>query len=75
MKNKPDDRSDNVDKIQEHISNTIENYNRTEEAIEMTEEEETIKTLEEKNNRRQEALNGMKVEIKDEATDKKKGYK
>jgi len=32
-------------------------------------------TLKEKNERRKEALKGMREEIRDEATDKKNGYK
>ncbi len=36
--------------------------------------EKTKKTLIEKNERRREALDGMREEIKDEARDKKNGY-
>lgn len=75
MKNKPDDRRDNVDKIQENISNTIENYHRANEAIEKTDDEKSKKPLEEKNERREEAINGMKSEIREEAIDKRNGYK
>jgi small acid-soluble spore protein (thioredoxin-like protein) len=75
MKIKPDDRRDNVDKIQENISNTIENFNLTEDAIENTEDEKNKKPLEEKNERREEAINGMRSEIRDEAIDKGNGYK
>jgi len=75
MKNKPDDRRDNVDKIQENISNTIENFNLTEETIEKTDDDKNKKTLEAKNDRREEAISGMRSEIKDEAIDKKNGYR
>ena len=75
MKNKPDDRRDNVDEIQHNIGNTIENYNLTEEAIEKTDDEKSIKVLQEKNERRETAINGMRTEIKDEAKDKKNGYR
>ena len=75
MQNKPDDRRDNVDKIQENISNTIENYNLTEEAIEQTDDQKTKQPLEAKNERREDAIDGMRSEIKDEAIDKSKGYK
>ncbi|HEY8889292.1 MAG TPA: small acid-soluble spore protein Tlp [Clostridium sp.] len=75
MQNKPDDRRDNVDKIQENISNTIENYNLTEEAIEQTEDQKNKQPLEAKNERREDAIDGMRSEIKDEAIDKSKGYK
>ena len=75
MKNKPDDRRDNVDRIQRNISNTIENFNLAEEAILKTDDKKTIKTLEDKNDRREESINSMRTEIRDEAIDKKNGYK
>lgn len=75
MKNKPDDRRDNVDRIQYNIDRTIENTELAEELIEKTDDEKKKRTLIEKNERREEALNSMKKEIKDEAIDKQRGYK
>jgi len=75
MGNKPDDRRDNVDKIQRNISNTIENFHLTEETIENSDDEKSKKVLEAKNDRREEAIDGMRSEIRDEAIDKKNGYK
>lgn len=75
MRNKPDDRRDNVDKIQYNIDKTIENIQGTEELIEKTDDQRTKKTLTEKNERREEALDGMRKEIKDEAISKENGYK
>jgi len=75
MKNKPDDRRDNVDKIQYNISNTIENIHRADEMIEKTDDENTKEALSEKNQRREAALDAMREEIKDEAMDKQNGYK
>lgn len=75
MKNKPDDRRDNVDKIQNNINNTIENIHLAGEAIEKTDDEKMKKALKEKNERREESINSMKTEIRDEAIDKKNGYK
>ncbi len=75
MKNKPDDRSDNVDKIQYNIDKTIQNYEIAEEVIGETDNEKTKKDLSEKNERREEALNNMRKEIKDEAMYKKNEYK
>ncbi|MBU5591629.1 small acid-soluble spore protein Tlp [Clostridium sp. MSJ-4] len=75
MKSKPDDRRDNVDRIQNNISNTIENIHRADEMIEETDDENMKRTLSEKNHRREEALNSMREEIKDEAMDKRNGYK
>lgn len=74
MKSKPDNREDNVDKIQYNIGKTIQNYELAEELIDKTDDEKTKKTMIEKNKRREEALNSMREEIKDEATDKKNGY-
>jgi small acid-soluble spore protein (thioredoxin-like protein) len=75
MRNKPDDRRDNVDRIQHNISNTIHNIELAEEMIIKTDDEKTKNTMLEKNDRRREALHGMREEIKDEAIDKQKGYK
>ncbi|MCB2294983.1 small acid-soluble spore protein Tlp [Clostridium algoriphilum] len=75
MENKPDDRRDNVDKIQNNITNTIENYNLAEEAIEKTDDEKDKRAIEEKNQRRLDSIDGMRSEVKDEASDKKNRYK
>jgi small acid-soluble spore protein (thioredoxin-like protein) len=74
MKNKPDDRRDNVDKIQENINNTVENFRLAEETMEQTDNPATIKDIKAKNRRREEALNNMRHEIKDEAEAYEKGY-
>lgn len=57
MKNKlkPDDRTDNVDKIQFNIDNTIENYRETQEVIKGIEDEEMKEDLINKNERRLES--------------------
>lgn len=75
MKNKPDDRRDNVDRIQDNISNTIKNIHLADEMIEKTDDERTKRELSDKNERREEALDGMRSEIKDEATNQKVGIK
>ena len=75
MENKPDDRRDNVDRIQDNISSTIQNIHRAEEMISKTDDEKMKATLTEKNERRDEALNDMRSEIRDEAIDKQNGYK
>ncbi|MBC8590923.1 small acid-soluble spore protein Tlp [Wansuia hejianensis] len=77
MKNKPkpDDRRDNVERIQFNIDNTIENYRETERMIAITDDEKTRKDLIEKNKRREESLKGMREEIRDEAIAREQGYK
>ena len=69
---KPDDRSDNVDKIQFNINHTIRNMEAAEELIEKTDDKKMKCDLEEKNDKRRDALQGMREEIRDEAMDKKK---
>jgi small acid-soluble spore protein (thioredoxin-like protein) len=75
MRTKPDDRRDNVDRIQHTIDNTIENFRLAEDAIEESDDENYKEVLEEKNQRREESLDSLKSEIKDEAIDKRKGYR
>lgn len=75
MRSKPDDRRDNVDRIQNNIDNTLENIHRADEMIEITDDEKTKKDLQEKNERRGVALSSMRSEIKDEAEDKRNGYR
>ena len=74
-KPKPDDRTDNVEKIKFNIDNTIINYRKTEDAIKLAEDDKQRQELEEKNQRRDEALKGMRKEIRQEAVDKNNNYK
>lgn len=67
MKNKPDDRSDNVERIQQNIDNVLENIHLANEMIEKTDDQNTIENLEERNEKREKALKGLRKEIKDEA--------
>lgn len=67
MKHNPDNRRDNVEKIQENINNTIENMEAAEELMDATDNPKTKRELEEKNERREQALDGLREEIKDEA--------
>jgi small acid-soluble spore protein (thioredoxin-like protein) len=62
---KPDDRSDNVERLQEMVQDTIQNIEKAHETMEFTsgEEKEAIKA---KNKRREQAIEGMRAEIKDE---------
>lgn len=74
-KPKPDNRRDNVERIQENISNTIQNMHLAEEHIEITDDANYKQALTDKNNRRQEALEGMRREIKDESIARENNYK
>jgi small acid-soluble spore protein (thioredoxin-like protein) len=66
-KPKPDDRSDNVDKLQSMIHNTIENMEEAEETLQFIDSEEQRQQVEAKNQRRRESLEAMRSEVKDEA--------
>ncbi len=66
-KPKPDDRSDNVEKLQEMIHNTIENMEEAEASMAFTDSEEQIEQIEAKNERRRESLEALRSEVKDEA--------
>ncbi|KUO67256.1 MAG: small, acid-soluble spore protein Tlp [Gracilibacter sp. BRH_c7a] len=74
MKHKPDDRSDNVERIQHNINHTIRNMELGKEMIEKTDNPDTREALKEKNERRRDALNGMRTEIRDEELDRERGY-
>lgn len=71
----PDDRRDNVDRIQFNIDNTIKNYRETEDIIELTKDNRVKRELIEKNKRRKESLKNMKEEIREEAKAKEEGYR
>lgn len=74
MENKPDDRSNNVDRIEYNIGKTMENIRLANEMIELTSDEKTKEELMAKNERREKAIEGMREEIKDEAMAQKDGY-
>ena len=75
MKHNPDDRKDNVERIQKNINRTIRNIEMADEIIPKTDDDNNRKALEEKNERRLDALDGLRKEIRDEAIDRKNGYK
>lgn len=67
MKKNPDDRSDNVERIQEHIDDTLRNIREADKTIRATSNDKTRAELSAKNERRAQALDSMRHEIKDEA--------
>lgn len=66
----PDDRSDNVEKLQNMVHDTIENMSEAEDRMEWATNEEK-KKIEAKNERREQAIEGFRAEIKDEYNDQK----
>lgn len=70
MKPKPDDRRDNARKIKTNIENTMENIELAEDMIEAVDNPKTKQELQAKNERRKEAVEGMREELKDEMRNK-----
>ncbi|MBL4950681.1 small acid-soluble spore protein Tlp [Neobacillus sp. YIM B02564] len=66
-KPKPDDRSDNVEKLQSMIHHTIENMEAAEESLEFTDSEAQRQQIAKKNERRRQAIDSFRSEVKDEA--------
>lgn len=67
LKRNPDDRSDNVEKIQRNINNTMRNIRAADEMLNNTSDDKMREDLIEKNERRRDALESFRREIKDEA--------
>lgn len=67
---KPDDRSDNAEKLQKMIKNTKANMAEAEAAMEFSDSKEKME-IKAKNKRRQESINHFKAEIDDEQAYKK----
>ena len=74
MKPNPDDRKDNVERIQRNIDMTIHNIEAADEMIASTDNPKTKAELRAKNERREEALKGFRKEIKDEADARQNDY-
>lgn len=72
MKPNPDDRRDNVKKIQRNINRTIQNMEAADEMITKTDDQKMKQALTEKNERRRAGLDNMRSEIRDEAEHQKK---
>jgi small acid-soluble spore protein (thioredoxin-like protein) len=63
----PDDRSDNVEKLQAMIQNTENNIEAAEESLALTDSGTQRQEIEAKNERRRESIDSFRSEIKDEA--------
>lgn len=75
MNPKPDNRNDNVENIQYNIKMTKENINRANEMKSVTSDPEKWNALEDKNKRREEALDSMSNELEDEIEDMRDYYR
>lgn len=70
----PDDRSDNVEKLQSMVQNTIENIEEAHDSMQFANDQERAR-IEAKNHRREESIAAFRAEIKDEASSRENGYK
>ncbi|MCM3782521.1 small acid-soluble spore protein Tlp [Neobacillus mesonae] len=67
---KPDNRKDNVERLQNAVQNTIENFREAEGYLEEFGDEipaQEKAQIEEKNERRKHSISGFREEIKDES--------
>ena len=71
MKNKLNDRIGDVGEMKHNISNAIENIHLAEKADKKTDDEKVKRNLEAKNEKREEAIDVMRTEIKEESADKR----
>ncbi|GAE35734.1 small acid-soluble spore protein Tlp [Halalkalibacter akibai] len=73
---KPDNRNDNVEKLQQMKKNTEHNIEAAEESLVHTEmKDEQKQSIKQKNQRRVESIRGFEAEIADEMQARKNGYK
>ncbi|AUO14267.1 small acid-soluble spore protein Tlp [Priestia megaterium] len=72
-KSNPDDRSDNVEKLQTMVQNTMTNIEEAEEAAACSNEEERQR-IQQKNHNREVSIEAMRSEIKDESEARQNGY-
>lgn len=70
MQPKPDDRRNNVERLQQSLSNTVENMRETEDYLEAHEVgPEQSHDLARQQEQRADAIEGYRTEIEDEAED------
>ncbi|ALC81166.1 MULTISPECIES: small acid-soluble spore protein Tlp [Bacillus] len=65
----PDNRSDNVEKLQDMVQNTIENFEEAEDTLQFASNDEK-EQIQAKNKRRAESIESMRSEIQDESADR-----
>ncbi|MES1035664.1 small acid-soluble spore protein Tlp [Bacillus pumilus] len=69
----PDDRSDNVEKLQDMIENTLDNIDESEAAMALSTDQEK-QMIKQKNENRKMSIDAMRSEINDEEAARKNGY-
>ncbi|MBT2647482.1 small acid-soluble spore protein Tlp [Bacillus sp. ISL-34] len=73
-KHNPDNRLDNVEKIQDAIENTEENITAANETLSFSSPVEKM-SIKAKNERRRKSIDGMKEELQDEQEARESGYR
>ena len=73
QKSNPDDRSDNVEKLEGMVQNKIGNLDKAEGMLANASVDEK-EMIQQKNKRREAAIQSFKEEIQDEASDRENGY-
>ncbi|MEB2357854.1 small acid-soluble spore protein Tlp [Bacillus pumilus] len=69
----PDDRSDNVEKLQDMFENTLDNIDESEAAMALSTDQEK-QMIKQKNENRKMSIDAMRSEIEDEEAARKNGY-
>lgn len=69
----PDDRSNNVERLNSMVHDTIENIHKSQETLKNAGSEERQR-IEEKNKRREQSIASMSEEMQDEAAAREQGY-
>lgn len=71
---KPDNRKNNVERLQQMRENTIENIEAAEETLAQSDMDGPERqAVEQKNDRRRESIHAFEAEIKDEQEDRERG--
>lgn len=75
MRPKPDNRNDNVENIAYNIRKTEENIKRANDMKNTISDKKMKEELEDKNKRREDAIESMRVELRDEIEDRNNQYR
>lgn len=70
----PDDRTDNVEKLQSMVQNTIVNIEESQDTLQFASPKDR-EQIEGKNHRREESIQALRDEIRDEAQAREDGYR
>ncbi|MDQ0220492.1 small acid-soluble spore protein Tlp [Peribacillus cavernae] len=73
FKPNPDDRSDNVEKLQDMVQNTIQNIEEADDSLEIATGEQR-QQIKQKNRRREESIEAFRNEIQDESAARTNGF-